>query len=236
MWTSSWVFNSVWVENLNKAAFNTFVSDSDYVYYSDCCFYSSSLFWCVWLKSKSYCILNKEYTKEEYNKIVPQIIEHMQETWEWSKFFPNSLSPFWYNDTVAQEYFPSNKEDTLKEWFKRSDYETPFPKVDKIIKASELEDDIKDVSEDILKNAIECEITKKPFRIIKTELEFYKKYNLPLPRVHMNQRFLNRMNLRNWRKLYKRECDKCWINIQTTYSPDNTEKVYCEKCYNKEIY
>ena len=50
--------------------------------YSDNCFNSSDLFWCVWLKNKQYCILNKQYTKEEYNKLVPKIIEHMKKTWE----------------------------------------------------------------------------------------------------------------------------------------------------------
>jgi hypothetical protein len=29
------------------------------------------------LKNKSYCILNKQYTKEEYEKLVSKIIEKM---------------------------------------------------------------------------------------------------------------------------------------------------------------
>ncbi|MBI5079323.1 hypothetical protein HZB06_01440, partial [Candidatus Wolfebacteria bacterium] len=36
-----------------------------------------NLFACVGLRNKQYCILNKQYTKEEYEKLVPQIIEHM---------------------------------------------------------------------------------------------------------------------------------------------------------------
>ena len=30
----------------------------------------------------------------------------MMITGEWGEFFPSSLSPFGYNETVAQEYFP----------------------------------------------------------------------------------------------------------------------------------
>lgn len=37
-------------------------------------------FGCVGLKQKQYCIFNKQYTKEEYEKLVPQIITHMQNT------------------------------------------------------------------------------------------------------------------------------------------------------------
>jgi hypothetical protein len=33
--------------------------------------------------SKQYCILNKQYTKEEYEELVPKIIEHMKKTGEW---------------------------------------------------------------------------------------------------------------------------------------------------------
>jgi len=79
--------------------------------------------------------------------------------------------------------------------------------VDKIIPASKLPENIADIPDDILNWAIECEITKKPFRIIKEELAFYRKHNLPIPRRHPDQRHLDRMSLRNPRKLFARICD-----------------------------
>ena len=39
---------------------------------------SSFKLW-VKLKQKKYCILNKQYTKEEYEKLVPKIKKHMNE-------------------------------------------------------------------------------------------------------------------------------------------------------------
>jgi hypothetical protein len=81
--------------------------------------------------------------------------------------------------------------------------------VDKVIPASKLPINLTDVPDDILNWAIECEITGRPFRIIKQELEFYRKYGLPIPRRHPDQRHLDRMKLRNPRKLYDRECMKC---------------------------
>nr|MDD3720588.1 hypothetical protein [Candidatus Gracilibacteria bacterium] len=204
--------------------------------YSDYCFFCSNCFGCIGLKNKSYCILNKQYTKEQYETLVPKIIEHMISTQEWGEFFPSSISPFGYNETVAEEYLPLSKAEALKSGFKWSDYEQPFPKVDKIIPASKLPNDIFSIPDDILNRAIECEITKKPFRLIKQELEFYRKHNLPIPKRHPDQRHLDRMSLRNPRKLFDRKCYKCGKNIKTTYSPDRNEIVYCEECYNKEIY
>ena len=239
-------YGAWWIENMYECmgvglasmniAFSTVCFENHDVYYSDYCFNSSHLFGCVWLKNKEYCILNKQYTKQEYNKLVPKIIEHMKKIWEWWEFFPSNISPFWYNETVVQEYFPLKKEKVVEKGWNWSDYERPHPKVDKIISAKQLPDTITDIPDDILNWAIECELTKKPFRTIKPELEFYRKHNLPIPRRHPDQRHLDRMKQRNPRKLFERKCDKCDIDMKTTYSPERPEKVYCEECYNKEIY
>ncbi|MDD4530179.1 MAG: hypothetical protein PHO80_01340, partial [Candidatus Gracilibacteria bacterium] len=167
------------------------------VFYSDDCYNSSNLFGCIGLSDVQYCILNKQYTKEEYEKLVSKIIQKMQQIGEWGEFFPPSISPFGYNETVAFENFPLSKEEVIKQGFKWSDYEPPFPKVEKIIPAKLLPKDIKDIPDDILNWAIECEVTKKLFRIIKQELEFYRKHNLPIPKKHPDQRHLDRMNTRN---------------------------------------
>ncbi len=209
--------------------------DSD-IMYSQICFNSSYLFGCIGLKYKKYCILNKQYTKEEYEKLVPLIIENMQNTGEWGEFFPSGFSPFGYNETVANEYYPLTKEEALKKGFNWSDYESPLPKVDKIIPASKLPDDIKDIPDDILNWAIRCEVTNKPYKIIPQELKFYRDHNLPIPRRHPDQRHKDRMSLRNPRKLWSRSCDKCTKEIQTTYSPERPEKILCESCYLKEVY
>lgn len=142
-------------------------------------------------------ILNKQYTKQEYDALIPRIIEHMSATGEWGEFFPASISPFGYGETVAQEHYPLTREEALSKGFNWSDYEAPFPKVEKIIPAERLPNSIKEIPDAILNWAIECEVTKKPFRIIKQELDFYRKLNLPIPRRHPDQRHIDRMRQRN---------------------------------------
>lgn len=158
----------------------------------------------------------------------------MMKTGEWGEFFPASISPFGYNETVASEYFPLTKQEVVEgSIFNWSDYEAPFPRVEKIIKASMLPDDISKIPDDILNWAIECEATGKPFRIIPQELEFYRKHHISIPHRHPDQRHLDRMSLRNPRKLFERQCDCCQKDIITTYSPVRSETVYCEECYLK---
>lgn len=206
---------------------------------TDCYYVETSInlhncFGCVGLHDKSYCILNKQYTKEEYEILVPKIIEKMIQDGEWGEFFPATMSPYGYNESEAMEYYPIDKEDVVKNWiFKWSDYIAPVPKVDKTIPGNKIPDDVSIIPDDVLNWAIECEVTKRPFRIIKQELEFYRKHWLPLPRRHPDQRHRDRMNLRHERNLYNRHCDKCQKVITTTYHPERPEKIFCEACYSK---
>jgi hypothetical protein len=48
--------------------------------YCDQCFDSKNIFGCIGLRTKEFCILNKQYTKEEYEILLPKIIEHMEKT------------------------------------------------------------------------------------------------------------------------------------------------------------
>src|SRR3989338_301510 len=63
--------------NAQRVFFSPFAWTGDNYYYSHFCEGCSNIFACVDLRSKSYCILNKQYTREEYERMVPRIIEHM---------------------------------------------------------------------------------------------------------------------------------------------------------------
>ncbi|MBU0457993.1 hypothetical protein KKF03_00925 [Patescibacteria group bacterium] len=194
------------------------------------------MFGCVCMNKREYCILNKQYEKQEYEELVPKIIEHMQSTGEWGEFFPVELSPFAYNETIAQDYFPLTKKEVLERGWKWRDEKDEMPDVEKIISADRLPDSIDDIPDDVLNWAIKCEITQRPFKIVKQELEFYRRMKLPVPHLHPDERHKRRMAQRNPRKLWKRKCEKCGVEIETTYAPDRPEKVYCEDCYLKEVY
>ncbi|MFH0820540.1 MAG: hypothetical protein V1908_02085 [Candidatus Peregrinibacteria bacterium] len=218
------------------SAFTNFCRYSSDVFYCDCVSACKDCFGCTGLRHKSYCLLNKQYSREEYERLLQRVIEHMKKTGEWGEFFPPHLSQFGYNETMAMEYFPLAKEEALKSGFKWSDYEPPAIKAKKMIPARRLPDTITNTPDDVLNWAILCEATQKPFKIIAQELKFYREMGLPIPHLHPDERHRRRMALRNPRKLYDRACMKCKKPIVTTYAPDRPEIVYCENCYLKEIY
>ena len=205
--------------------------------YMQSCFYAQDSFGCEGIHERGKnCILNKQYSKEEYEKLAPKIIEHIQSTGEWGEFFPAQISIYAYNETVAQEYFPMTKEEVESKGWKWREQVNEIPEVEKIIPAEQLPNKIEDIPDDVLNWAIKCEATKRPFRIVKQELELYRKMKLPIPHLHPDERHKRRMELKNPRKLWTRSCDKCEKEIKTTYAPERPEKVYCEECYLKEVY
>ncbi len=204
--------------------------------YCDAVFSSKYLFGCTGLRHKQYCILNRQYTKAEYEKLVPRIIQSMRVSGEWGQFFPVNHSTFDYNESLSFEYYPRSQEQALSEGFRWRDIPDEIPKVSKVIPAAKLPDSIDDIPDDILNWAIECEATKRPFKIVRQELDFYRTMRLPVPHFHPDERHRRRMALRNPRKLRKRPCMKCGKEMETTYSPERPETVYCEVCYLKEVY
>lgn len=93
------------------------------VYYSDSVFACRDIFGCVGIKNKQYCIFNKQYSKEEYEKLFERIVEHMVKNGEWGEFFPVTYSKFAYNETVAQEHFPLSKDEVLQKGYQWKDLE-----------------------------------------------------------------------------------------------------------------
>lgn len=227
--------------------------------YSFNCYNCADCFGCYGLRNKSYCILNKQYTKEEYGALVAKIKQHMMDmpyvdaagnTYGYGEFFPAELSPFCYNETVAQSFYPLSREEIVqkgygyKEADSKSYYLTIF--------TGGLPDHIDSVDETILKEVIECEHPDKSFgrcsaafKITPDELRFYKRFSIPLPRSCYQCRHHERFKKRNPLSLWRRSCmcelenhghfGKCSNEFETSYAPERTEFVYCDGCYQKEV-
>lgn len=204
-------------------------------YYLAECYSLKNCFGCVGLRNQEYCILNKKYSQEEYQQLVPKIIECMAENSEWGEFFPVSVSPYGYNETDAALFYPLSEEEASALSANWSHYEKPEPVAPRIIMAGDLPDSIREVEDDILECAIGCEVSGKLFRLTKAELEFCRKHVLPLPRKHPDQRHKEMLALRNPMKLWPRTCAKCEKEIQTTYGPERKEIIHCEECYIEEV-
>ena len=189
-----------------------------YIEYSDTCENSNNLFRCVGLRKKQYCILNKQYTKEEYEKLVTKIINHMNDMpyadasgkkYGYGEYFPHEFCPFAYNETVSQEYFPLTKEKSISMGFGWKDSEEKNYKItlpSKDIPDSEFDAQI---TNEILGCAHEgkcddgCTVA---FRLTPAEIQFYDSAGLPIPNLCSNCRHWRRLKMRNPLRLYNSSC------------------------------
>lgn len=228
----NWCYEGITPDNSYMNHFSWFSWANKYLFYCINCHSSEYLFGCVSLHRGKYCILNKQYTKEEYEALVPKIIEHMKKTGEWSEFPDTKFSFFGYNETISNEYFPLTQAEVEKRgwsWQPKAlrEYEP---------QTCMIPDSVKETPETITKEILSCINCTKNYKIIPQELVFYQKMGLPVPRKCSNCRHMDRLNRRNPYKLWQRSCAKCNKAIKTSYAPNRPEIIYCEECYLKEVY
>ena len=180
----------------------------------------------------------------------------------YGEFFPPELSPFAYNESIVQEYFPLTKEQAISQGYTWRD---PKKRQYTITMTNDrIPDHINDVSDSILQETIGCmhggtcnEQCTSAFRMIPQELEFYRKMGLPLPHLCPNCRYYQRLKQRNPLRLWHRKCQcdgktssngvypnqtshfhdqfPCPNEFETSYSPERQEIIYCEACYQEEV-
>ncbi len=206
--------------------------DVDSVKYVDSCHNSSDLFGSIGLRHKRHCILNKQYSEDEYQELSKQIVEHMKKTGEYGEFFPISISPFCYNETVAQEYFPLNQNQAREKGYNWKEDDSGQHKQ----QTYEIPDNIKEAPNSITQETLACIDCEKNYRIIASELILYRKINIPIPRKCPQCRHLDRMKMTNPQQLYDNICRKCNGSLRTSFEKDCIEKIYCQKCYEEAIY
>ncbi len=219
------------------------------VQYSEQSIGSSDLFGCLYLKHRQYCILNKQYSKAEYEALVPKIKQHMMDmpytdkkgrVYKYGEYFPIELSANSYNESWAFQEFPLSKEEALGQGYYWHDKTQEDYKID--LQSKDLPDHIKNASDEIAGKTIACahagncqDLCTMAFRIIPEELKFYKKMNIAVPRLCPNCRFFTRTRIQNSLQLWARSCTKCDKALQSTYAPDRKEIIYCQECYNQEF-
>ncbi|MCH7883426.1 hypothetical protein IIA95_03360 [Patescibacteria group bacterium] len=216
-----------------------FIEESRNLEYSFNCDNCEDCFGCVALRKKNFCIFNKQYTEDEYWRLVDSIKTKMLKDGEYGEFFPSFVSPYPYNISLATSFIGyDNLEEAEKYGYRIEEIPETIEEVNgEVIDSNDLPVDIRDVTSDILNKIIFDKKNDKKFRIIKPELDFYKAHTVPLPRENPITR------IEKMRKKYgsiritfhERTCSKCGKKFETVYSPDDPKIVYCERCYNAEV-
>lgn len=197
--------------------------------YSDNCHSCRNIFGCVGLRRAEYCILNRQYSKAEYEQLVPQIIETMKRRGEWGEFFPLSVSQFAYNETVAQDYFPLNAEDAHAKgvsWVVKKS--TPAGK-----EPVQVPEHIKDVSDNIVNQVLGCQGCDNNYKIAPLELRFYRQMGFAIPRKCPDCRRKDRFGRTGLFRTWWVPCANCARSTESATQHYERTQVLCDECYHQ---
>jgi hypothetical protein len=220
--------------------------------YSVWCIDVANIFGCSALRNKKYCILNKQYTPEQYKELVLRIKEQMNampyvdrkgRVYKYGEFFPYNLSFYAYNETNAQDYFPIDRAEAERRgWLWRNELSPEHPIT---MDFSVLPQSIHETTDDILQEVIRCSQCQRGYRIVRMEIDFLRRFDFPVPRMCPECRHARRSSTMNPMRLWHRTCmcekaghahqGKCPVEFETSYAPDRKETVYCEECYQAEV-
>ncbi|MDC0357773.1 hypothetical protein OAO01_03080 [Oligoflexia bacterium] len=197
------------------------------------CHSTKDSFGCYGLRGQQYCILNKQYSKEEYEKLLPELIGRMKVDREFGAFFPVEMSPHGYNETTAFHWYPKEASWVRKQgWFWED--KLPFSRGGATL--TQIPDQIADITDSITGEVLACQACSRDYKLIPQELRFYRTNSYPLPRECFQCRRARRMSDRDPRQFWTRACSGCDAEMYTTISPDRSVQVYCEECHLKRIY
>ncbi len=212
------------------------------VWFSRNCYSSMNCIGCVNLKRKNYSILNKQYSKEEYETLREKIIADMKKNpyideqgrvWTYGEFFQPGFSKFAYNNSNAFKFFPKTKEEALKCGYVWND--EIEQQAEATILGKDLPETITEVDDSILEKVIACTTCERKYKIASLEFDLLRKMNMPLPTRCLKCREKSRFAKLQMPRFYDRTCDKCGNPIRTSYASDRPEIVYCVKCYQQEF-
>jgi len=218
----------------------------------------------VGVKKAQYCILNKQYSKEDYIELVRKIKKHMDEMpyvdkkgnkYKYGEFFPIEFSPFGYNNSLAIQHFDMTKEKA--DSFGYSWIEVEKGNYNITLDSANLPGLIGEAKDNILNEIIKCEKCQSAYRILRDEFSFYKNERIPLPTLCSECRHERRIRDRLGVRLYSYQCmcagdkddtgkyqntilhnhghEHCSNNFKTGFDPKLGNIVYCESCYNSDV-
>ncbi|MCR4328239.1 MAG: hypothetical protein NUV53_01845 [Patescibacteria group bacterium] len=218
--TSSLLYEIIATTEAQRCFFTNGSSGSQDTLYCDWAYNCVQVFGCISLDHKKYCILNKQYSKTEYEALKEKIITHMEKqpytdkkgrVYAFGEYFPAELSAYGYNETFGFFWYPKTKEEVLAEGWSWRDPQKRSYEV--TLEPAAIPDHIQDVPDSILKETIGCahggtcnEQCTTAFRVTPEELSFYKEMRIALPRLCPNCRNIQRIHWRNGYDLHKRKC------------------------------
>ncbi|MFH1253501.1 MAG: hypothetical protein V1664_04200 [Candidatus Uhrbacteria bacterium] len=210
--------------------------------YCESCYNCTDCFGCVGLRHKQFCILNKQYSEEEYWRILDGLKCIMLERGEYGDLTPAFFTTVHWDGSGAALVYGLNKEEAgpfSPALFAASDENAEGPPLEpgRLQKLTTLPDRFND---DVLTTLSGIpfldEQMGRRFSYLSAELALYKKLGIAPSRRHPTGRIHDLYKEMNKPIFFDSACYNCKKTIRTAKNiayPDR--KIYCQACYLKYL-
>ncbi|EKD33417.1 MAG: hypothetical protein ACD_76C00034G0003 [uncultured bacterium] len=217
--------------------------DSQKLEYCMQCMNCEDCFGCIGLNRKKFCLLNKQYSEQDYWKLVDEIKCVMLSVGDYGEFLPLSMSTGYFPEAGAR--FVGAPKTIGVEKLGALDFDPnsegaigmELSQAKDIIQVSEVPDNINDIdSNEWVGKAVFDPDFKRRFSYLRPEIEFHKKMGIALSRKHFISRFQSMIEELNNGRLETDNCSNCENEIIVANSlsyPNRT--IYCKPCYLQHI-
>lgn len=220
----------------SQRIFYTMIAEHSYdIWYSQHVFQSHDCFGCLGVKKSAYCILNKEYSPEEYAHLKERIIEHMKKTGEWGRYFPPEYSPFFYDDTNVVGVLDSEFQDyrAVAQQMGLRTREVAEEGLHDVVPVSEMKDRCDEWGAVDLDVVWACEKSGRAFKITSQELRLYQRMRVCVPRLSWRTQFEVFAPLM-YPLPHEAICAHCSKKIYSYIHPSKTTRnLLCDECFDE---
>ena len=224
-----------------RCKYSYLVGHCQNVEYSTDCFNCENCFGCVGLRHMKFCILNKQYSEEEYWRNLDALKCAMLERGEYGQFLPAKMSPSYFPECGAFKYYNADPAFGKKIGAHTFEAEaegaigSELSGAQEVTDSKNVPDNVDDLDGWSGKPLYDAGY-KRRFSLIGPEVTLYKKLRIAPPVEHFVKRYADMCHTANLGEFIQRPCAKCnkivVISVNPTY-PDRT--IYCREDYLKFI-
>ena len=212
--------------------------------YSAYCEQSANLFGCVGLRGKEYCIMNVQFSKEDYERQRAEIERHLRKRHLWGQFFPPNYSSYPYNRSAADERMPLAKVPAKLMGFPWDDDDKPIGPSELLgtgdVPPAELFAEVPHTAAeldnaDLRATTFICELSGAPFQLTRSELALYRQLEVPPPTRSFEQRHRERVSALAPHRLSRKLCAESGNRVETSFGDRYRNPIVSHDLLHEEL-
>ena len=229
------------VVECNKTRYSYMLMRCQNVEYSTECYDCEDCFGCVGLRRKKFCILNKQYTEEDYWNKLDELKCAMLVRGEYGEFLPAKMSPAYFPEGGSVRYYLADP-DTFAKKVNAHDFKADADgAIGSVLSGAEnvpdsmtIPDSIDDIDEAWVSKPVQDATYSRRFSLLAPEVSLYKKLRVAPPTSHHVKRVLDLTLTANTGVFEEKICEGCKKKITVSKNARYPDRhIFCKSCYTE---